>query len=431
MNNSNLDHLKDVAQAASADLSQQKKIEHLSQAFDLFTKESERLEKSYADLKNQFIEINLELQATVEELKRKLLELDAITYYLNSILSNISQGIIFINLNGDITTYNEAAQHILQIPSQKILFHPFWDNFTDDFFGFSMRESLGLQHPMGTTYASFKANASTVKELEVETSFVLHHPQKTGQITDGMQGMIVIFKDITEIRRLQSIANRNDRLKELGEMAAMVAHEIRNPLGGIKGFASLLFRDLENHPHLQQMAKYIMDGTENLNKLVTTILNYARPLQMHIELADLLPIMQDLKEFIQADDNVRDKIKVDLQTKYNQLFAPIDPSLLKSALLNLVVNAIQAMPEGGNLTLTLDEANGCAIVKIQDTGIGIAPENIPKLYSPFFTTRTDGNGFGLAEVLKIVQAHGATIEVRSEINKGTEFTIKIPERVKG
>ncbi len=431
MTEANIKHLKDITQAVSEDASQQHRMEHLTKAFDLFSKEAERLEKSYADLKDQFKDINLELQATVEELKKKLIELDAITYYLDSILSNISQGILFINLNGDVTTYNEAAQHILQMHSHTVLFHSFWENFTDDFFGFSMRESLSLQQPTGTKYASYKASDGFIKELEVETSFVLHDQQKTGQITDGMQGIIVIFKDITEMRRLQSIANRNDRLKELGEMAAMVAHEIRNPLGGIKGFASLLYRDLEKQPELQHMAKYIIDGTDSLNKLVSTILNYARPLQMRIELADLLPLLQDLKQFIQADDNVKDKVQVQLQTKYNQLLAPIDTGLFKSALLNLAVNAIQAMPNGGTLTLTLDNIDGNAIIKVRDTGIGIAPENIPKLYTPFFTTRPDGNGFGLAEVLKIIQAHGASIEVKSELNKGTEFTIKIPEKIKG
>ncbi len=431
MDKSSIKDLKNVTQAAKEDSSQQKKMEHLTKALDLFIKESEKLEKSYIDLKNQFKELNLELQETVEVLKRKLVELDAISHYLNSILSNISQGILFINLNGDITTYNEAAQHILQIHSSHVLFHSYWESFKDDAFGISIKESLDCRCPISKTYATFQSPDGIKKELEVETSFVLHNEHKTGQITDEMQGMILLFRDITEIRRLQSIANRTDRLKELGEMAAMVAHEIRNPLGGIKGFAFLLSRDLQNQPELQQMAKYIIDGTDSLNKLVTTILNYTRPVQAQIEWTDLIPLAKDLIQLIQADSNVQSKIKCILETRYDQLLAPIDRHLMKSALLNLAVNGIQAMPEGGTLMLSLENDGAFAIIKVSDTGIGISPENIQKLYTPFFTTRVNGNGFGLAEVLKIVQAHGGTIEVKSEINKGTEFIIKIPEKIKG
>ena len=432
MTKTTLQNLKEIARAVNTDSSQQRKIEHLADAMDLFTKESERLEKSYADLKAQFKDLNLKLDETVEELKIKLHKLDAISHYFNSILSNMSQGILFINLNGDVTTYNEAAEHILQLFSSQVMFHSYWDNFEDSAFGFSMRESLRLQQPMGTTYAAYVTGEGVRKELEVDTSFVLQKESKTGKITDGMQGIIVLFKDITEIRRLQSIANCHDRLKEIGEMAAMVAHEVRNPLGGIKGFASLLHRDLENQPERQQMAKYIIDGTDNLNRLVTTILNYARPVQTHMELTDLIPIAQELAELLRADSKVQNKIDIVLETRYSQLFAPIDAQLIRSALLNLAVNAIQAMNKaGGKLKITLDSREGNAILKIKDTGVGIPAEDIPRLYTPFFTTRAEGNGFGLAEVLKIVQAHGGTVEVKSEVSKGTEFTIKIPEKIRG
>lgn len=426
-----LKNLKHAVKEASAEPSQEKKIESLNRAFDLFTKESERLEKSYVDLKEQFKTLNIELEDTVKQLNQKLVELDAITYYLNGILSNISQGILFINLNGGVTTYNEAAQVILQIYSEKVLFHSFWDNFRDDAFGFSMREALALQHPMGTVYTTYVHPDGSSHELEVDTSFVLRHGREQGSPIDAMQGIIVLIRDITEIRRLQMIANRSDRLKELGEMAAMVAHEIRNPLGGIKGFASLLQRDLKDQPKLEQMARYIIDGTDSLNRLVTTVLNYARPVQLHIEVYDLISLVHDLQQLVQADSSFDPRVKFEIKSRHKDMPVPIDAHLLKSALLNLVVNSYQAMPEGGQITISINSLEGHAVIKVADTGIGIQPENIEKLYTPFFTTRANGNGFGLAEVLKIVQAHGGTIEVKSEVNKGTEFTIKIPEKIKG
>jgi signal transduction histidine kinase len=427
----NIKNLREFVHEASAEISQQKKIESLTKACELFTQESERLEKSYSALKEQFKELNIEFEDALQQLNQKLVELDVITYYLNSILSNISQGIFFIDLNGCVTTYNEAAQTILQIYSEKVLFHLFWDCFADNAFGFSMREALALQKPTGTTYAAFDLPSGIKRELEIETSFVLRQEEKKGTPFDAMQGIIVLIRDITEIRILQMAANRNDRLKELGEMAAMVAHEIRNPLGGIKGFASLLQRDLKDNPEMAQMAKYIIEGTDNLNRLVTTILNYARPVQPKIELGDLVALAQELLFLIQADSNVQPKITCVLKTGYKELMVPLDIQLMKSALLNLAVNGIQAMPDEGQLSISIESSEGQAVIKITDTGKGIAPENIKKLYTPFFTTRPSGNGFGLAEVLKIVQAHGGTIDVQSELNKGTEFTIKIPEKIKG
>jgi signal transduction histidine kinase len=431
MTDTNINHLKASVHEASAETSPQKKIASLIEAFKLFSQESNRLESSYSELKEHLGSLDTELHTTVEQLSQKLIELDAITYYLNSILNNISQGILFIDLTGCVTTYNEAAQQILQMYSETVLFHSFWENFEDEAFGFSMREALALQKPTSKAYAVFEQPEGIKCELEIDTSFVLRRGKIRGSPTDAMEGIIVLLRDITEIRQLQMVANRNDRLKELGEMAAMVAHEIRNPLGGIKGFASLLQRDLKEQPELQKMAKYIVDGTDSLNRLVTTVLNYARPVQPRIELTDLVLLGRDLIQLIQADSNFRSDIKCTLNTKYSELIVFADTQLLKSALLNLAVNAIQAMPKGGSLMITLESAVGEAIIKISDTGIGIPPENIGKLYNPFFTTRSDGNGFGLAEVLKIVQAHSGTIEVKSQVGKGTEFTIKIPEKIKG
>ena len=214
--------------------------------------------------------------------------------------------------------------------------------------------------------------------------------------------------------------------KELGEMAAMVAHEIRNPLGGIKGFASLLQRDLKNDPELEQMAGYIVEGTDNLNRLVTNVLNYSRPIVPNIESTDLVALVKDLRQLISADHAVDPSVEIIIETAKPVLYAPIDPQFIQSAFLNLIVNAIQAMPQGGILKIILDEENGAAVLKVSDTGVGIQEDNLEKIFSPFFTTKPQGNGFGLSEVHKVIQAHGGTIDVQSAIGKGTQFTIRLP-----
>lgn len=431
MAKADIKQLKEIIDEVSSDSSHQKKIESFTKAFEIFTNESERLEKSYSALKEQFKELNEEFADVINQLNHKLIELDAVTYYLNSILSNISQGIFFIDLTGCVTTYNEAAQSILQIPSDQVLFHLFWDNFSDQAFGFSMREALASKTPTGVVYSSYERSPEERRELEVETSFVLRGDQNKGVPFDAMQGIIVLFRDITEIRALEIAAYRNDRLKELGEMAAMVAHDIRNPLGGIKGFASLLLRDLQDQPEKAQMARHIIEGTDNLNRLVTAILNYAKPIQLMVDSVDLVALVKDLFLLIQADSNFQTSIECILKASEKPMLVSVDRQLIKSALLNLAVNATQAMPKGGKLTIDLKRENHQVTLKVIDTGQGIKAENIKKLFTPFFTTRQNGNGFGLAEVLKIVQAHEGKINVKSEVDQGTEFTIIIPQQRKG
>ena len=241
-----------------------------------------------------------------------------------------------------------------------------------------------------------------------------------------MRGLILLMRDITELRRLQTIASRDDRMKELGAMAASVAHEIRNPLGGIKGFASLLCRDLEEKPEMQQMAEYIVEGATTLDRLVTDVLNYSRPLQMHIEVVDIVDNIRGIIDFVRADQSLGENVSIDFVASKESLSVPIDQQMFKAAMLNLIVNGAQAMKEGGVLRLSCSEDKRYTTITVTDTGVGISAENLEKIFSPFFTTKTEGNGFGLSEVHKIIQAHGGDIDVTSEMGQGTTFTIKLP-----
>lgn len=335
---------------------------------------------------------------------------------LKSILDNIVQGILVLDINGIVTTYNKAAEKILGIAADDVIGKKFWHNFRDEDFGFSMYEALSEKQPI-TTCTTYTAPNQTNSEIEVVVTFA----------AEALPGMIVMIKDVTEIRHLQTLANRTSRMKELGEMAAHVAHEIRNPLGGIKGFASLLQRDLADNPPLQQMAAYIVEGTDDLNRLVNQVLNYARPVHPHLESVNLITLLNETKEYIFADTNLdTGKIDISIDSPFQELLVAIDPPLFKSALLNLLVNAIQAMPKGGKILINAAKKHGHVILSITDTGMGISEENISKLYSPFFTTKPEGNGLGLAEVQKVVQAHNGTIDVNSVVGQGTTFVLKLP-----
>lgn len=435
--------LQIAATTALAGKSDKEKISSLCKAFEISSKETARLETSYYTLNKQFKHLNSELQETNQKLQNKVAELDIITAYLKSILDHIVQGIIFIDLSGTVTTYNKAAETILGIPAAEVLFNSFWQQFKDDVFGFSMSEALNkktaLQKPGVTTFcATYTAPNHPQSEIEVVVTFDLKELTEHIDVNPAAdaafpahsiptQGMIVMIKDVTEMRHLQTLANRTNRIKELGEMAAHVAHEIRNPLGGIKGFASLLKRDLADNPKLQQMAGYIVEGTDNLNSLVNQVLHYTRPVHTHLETVNLIALLQETKHHIMADSSMEGKhIDISIDSNLKELLIPLDPPLFKSALLNLIVNAIQAMPHGGTISLKVQKKHGQATLSITDTGTGMSEEHMAKLYSPFFTTKPDGNGLGLPDVQKVVQAHGGSIDVSSAIGQGTTFVIKLP-----
>ncbi len=414
-----LPELLQTVDAASKSKTPQEGMQNLMKAFSLFSQETGRLEQAYALLQERFMLVNRELEESNQTLKVKVQELDSVSNYLKNILSNISQGILFVTLDGSVTTYNHTAELILGTPSASVLFKKFWDHFSDDLFGFSLRLGLSSSVAPQNTHIQLTTPNQPIKELEVSTSLV-----KTRSFEQ--YGIIILFRDVTEMRRLQMLASRHDRLKELGEMAAALAHEIRNPLGGIEGFAGLLYRDLEGTPAEQNMASQIIMGAQALNKLVNNVLNYARPLQVSLHPIELLPLLQEVKQLVEVDPLLPQPFEFAIEAAISPIIIPIDRDMLKGVLLNLVVNATQAMPHGGKLILRLSKEANYAIIAVADTGQGIAPQNLEKIFSPFFTTKHAGNGFGLSEVHKMVQAHGGTVEVQSVVNKGSTFTIKLP-----
>lgn len=329
---------------------------------------------------------------------------------LNALLRKISEGILWINLDGTIAATSESLQKILKVSLKNILYQPFWDVFPDEYFGFSMRESLryGLSYQL-----IYKGH------LEISTSFFYQGPKY-------QHGLIVIVCDIAERQKFQQLAAQSDRMKELGEMAARLAHEIRNPLGGIRGFSTLLYRDLSTQPHLQEMVSQILEGARGLENLVTTILEYTRPLCVSLETHDMAGFLRSVTRFIKVDPSFPSNIRLMLHIPDEPLLAPFDPDVLKRALLNLMVNALQAMPNGGELSVSLMRIDpGCQIA-ITDTGVGMNEEQLASLFIPFFTTKQKGNGLGLVETKKIVQAHGGSIEARSTLQRGSSFLLTLP-----
>jgi two-component system sensor histidine kinase HydH len=249
-------------------------------------------------------------------------------------------------------------------------------------------------------------------------------------ITDGQAntiGRVMLMYDVTEIKKLEAQIRRHDRLVALGKMAAGVAHEVRNPLSSIKGFATLLGSRFPEQSEEAEAARLLVNEVERLNRSITELLTYARPLPLSVAEVEIEPFIAASLKLIQSDAkelNVAVHQEVALKRKQVRL----DKDRLNQVLLNLYLNSLQAMEQGGELEVSVREGSspGTVEISVRDTGCGIAEDHLERVMDPYFTTKPEGTGLGLAMVYKIIDEHGGTISIASKEGKGTTVTIVLP-----
>lgn len=234
------------------------------------------------------------------------------------------------------------------------------------------------------------------------------------------------LKDQTDILfQTEEQLRRADRLSALGELSAGMAHEIRNPLGSIKGAVEILRDDYGPEDAKYEFIQILLKETDRLNHIVQEFLGFARPKQPELQQADLNEAIESVLA-LTALEAKKAGVKVEKRLDPSIGIRSLDVSLLRQAFLNLVLNAIQATDKGGVLTVVSALREDSIEITVADTGIGISEENRKKLFSPFFTTRKNGTGLGLAITYRIIENHRGTIDVESEPGKGTTFMIRLP-----
>jgi two-component system, sensor histidine kinase FlrB len=248
-------------------------------------------------------------------------------------------------------------------------------------------------------------------------------------------GTLHILRDITEVKSLEEQGKRVERLSAMGEMAVELAHEIRNPLGSIELFASLLEKKLANGSDEARWAENIRVGSRSLNNIVSNMLHFANPHAPSFAEVNLHEVIDEILRFTDPLTRQRE-ILVELQLAAEDPMLCADRELLKQMMLNLIMNSMQAMPARGKLAVSTrgtDQLPGgapCRAIELEvrDTGLGIPSENLDRIFDPFFTTNRNGTGLGLSVVHQIVDRHSGFIDVESEVNVGTAFTIVFPSR---
>jgi signal transduction histidine kinase len=381
--------------------------ELLHNAFRSFDQAAATLQESYAALTARIERLDMEVAASNEALRKNLEEKEEIRRHLTAVLESLSTGVLVANEEGMIVRANQTAATLIRAPRESLI-------------GRSLVEALQEAGLDGRTYP---VSSPGGVPLSVSHMPVWHEDGVLG-------GSLALLHDISDVRRLEDRLQRRDRLAAMGEMVGRIAHEIRNPLGSVELFASMLRRDLAEHPG-RRYAEHISVAVQAMDRLLSNLLAYTKPGRPRSAWHDPEAIVRDaltLAAHVIAQAPIETQVHRDAAV--GQVWC--DAAQITQALLNLILNAAQTMPGGGRLTIAIapdwggaaDQA--AARIAVTDTGPGIDPAHLSRIFDPFFTTRDEGTGLGLAIVHAIADAHQGRVEVDSRPGEGSTFTLIVP-----
>ena len=342
--------------------------------------------------------------------------------FASEVVANLPEGLVLVGPGGEVSFRNESAM--------------------------ALCACQGASRDLGATFSEIPDEIRPlIERLEtqrvVTEQEIVCKPDGDREIPLGVSGArittedgrflgkIVILRDLREVRRLQQEVKRKEKLAAIGSLAAGVAHEIRNPLSSIKGFATLFRTRFEPESDEHGAAEIMIHEVDRLNRVVTELIEYARPSQIAARKTDLREMIAHSLSLIKHDVHKAGvRVETDIADDVSEVL--LDPDRMQQCLLNIYLNAVQAMPEGGTLRVEGFRADGERFgLRICDTGKGIPANDLSKIFDPYYTTKNQGTGLGLAMVLKIVEAHGGEIDVVSNEGEGTVFTLLLPEKEKG
>jgi signal transduction histidine kinase len=252
-------------------------------------------------------------------------------------------------------------------------------------------------------------------------------------VHDGeLNGVVAVFQDLTEVREMERRARRNQTLAELGALAAGIAHELRNGLNPISGSAECLQRELKLEGENAVLMELIVRECSRLNRFVTDLLNYARERELNVETLDVDGVLAELRDVLGRDPRCAPRTRVRCEEGPGRATVRADREMIRQVWLNLGANALESMPEGGELVLRWREGDQEMVwVEFEDTGSGIAAEDLPRVGTPFYTTKKGGTGLGLAIANRIVERHGGKLLLESRPGRGTRARVALPGAVSG
>jgi two-component system, NtrC family, sensor histidine kinase PilS len=339
-------------------------------------------------------------------------------YVINSLLS----GLVTTDADGRILTFNRAASMILGISSAHAIRH---DAFAV------------LQLPPDAR--ARMASLSDTRALKIDTqhrtgdgrSIDLGLTVSTLTFPDGRAGFLFTFQDVTDVRRLERDARLQQRLAAVGEMAAGIAHEIRNPLASMSGSIQVLRGELSLSDEQAQLMDIVLRESERLNDTIKSFLAYARPQRFALARLDIRKVVQDAALLLRNSSEVRGHHTIAVDVPQGPVWCEADENQIRQVIWNLATNGLRAMGQGGRLLLAVatdNDGSGSTLLTVQDEGRGIPAAELDLIFQPFHSSFEKGSGLGLAIVHRIVTDYNGTINVSSTVGAGTVVTVRLPIR---
>ncbi len=368
-----------------------------------------------------------------ERLHEKEVGFSNLRVFTEDIVQSIASGLVTTDLDGRITSFNRSASEITGFRPEEAIGKIWWEFFSWNEIQkryFALAEAGLFQRFDGEI-----AGRGGERCLLGVTISPLRN-ERGEQI-----GIIGTFQDLTQLKRLEEEMRKKERLAGLGEMAAGMAHEIRNPLASLSGSIEVLKSELALRDEHLRLMEIAMSEAERLNSIVTQFLLYAKPLPPRRRPTDLHALLSETVQLLENGPECHDRIRIVLEAPSEPLMIQVDPDQIRQVFWNLSINALQAMQEGGGLTISTrspetqkgagDPASDQRVeIVFSDTGEGIRKEDLAKIFYPFFTTKASGSGLGLAIVHRIVEEHSGEIRVESGLG-GTTFTVSLPRGNRG
>ena len=392
--------------------------------------EKKRLQDEKSGLEREVAQHAGRLEVAIAERTAELVEA---RNFLKTVLdSSTEYAIIVTDLRGGITLFNKGAELMLQYEAERVMGQPAWELICDG-------EQTVLPNPLLVEGSSEEQN--TVQDLEIElgradgSRFIASLAMTTVQTTEGrMLGRLAIIKDLTierlqaeELRKMQAQLAQNEKIAALGQMAAQVAHEVRNPLAGLRLYAMHLKSKVSDKLSESEMSlvEKILQNIDHLADTTEQILNVARPLNLIFQPKRIEPIVSDCIQLVESQLNAS-KVELKFDSAAQEITALVDEASIRSALVNLLLNSIQAMPTGGVLTVSSRQYDSHLLLRITDTGRGMSIEQTEKVFEPFYTTKSNGLGLGMPFAKRVIEQHRGSIRVMSRPGEGTEVEIELP-----
>jgi two-component system sensor histidine kinase HydH len=387
-------------------------------------------EKFNSPLKRQFLQIIILLVvillvglggmlafATLKGLKGSQLRLGKMRAFTDILVSSLPIGLIATDSSGAIQVYNGSARELIGFDEQKIIGRKpeicLPSQLAQMFSGNEMDGQIERQTEIHLTLPPENDRA-----LQLASMVVLDDSEK-------FAGEVLLIRDLTMVKRLEKELRRNERLAALGKMAAGVAHELRNPLSSIKGLAVLLKSNFTVSSNGAETADILVKEVERLNRSIGELLDYAKPAQLRREAASIQEIIGKTVSLVRVDaESYGIAIRIETDDELPQVL--VDKDKMNQVFLNLFLNAIQAMENGGELTVRTVNNQRTIRISVRDNGVGIEPENLGRVFDPYYTTKNDGTGLGLAMSSKIVEEHGGRMELSSVSGVYTEVRVILP-----